>query len=198
MLRREERPGELVRLKAAATPSGYDVLTAEPVFLGGVGVVDEVTRAYLKDRFPDYPSPGIKVDTARTRGRRAFARWEVADALAAGTLFLRQGEAGWDVIASTTDGIDLTGLRVEPGRVRGEARTTNINSMFADVLLLDGTPVPGAPRPDGQPGAEYRYATAAGPANDAVHIDVVIPSQAVLRVGLVGGTILALSELRLS
>lgn len=179
-------------------PADYDVVTAEPVHVGSVGTVDDATLAYVRARFPDHPAPGVKVDRARTRGPRAIARWEVADAEAAGLFFLRQLDGRWDVIASTTDGVDLSGVRIESSRLQGRATTRNRNSLFADVLRLDGTPVPGSPRPDGHPGAAYRFATAAGPSSESVDIDVPVSAPALLRVGLVGGTILAISEVRVS
>lgn len=179
-------------------PGGYDVLKAEAVHLGQSGDVDTVVLDYVRTRFPDYPSPGIEVEPARTRGRRAFARWEVREAETGGYFFLREADRRWDVIAATTDGMDLSQLRLEPGRVHGRVTTTNINSLFADVLLLDGSPVPDAPRPDGQPDAAYRFATAAGPANREVDIDVPVAAPTILRVGLVGGTILAVTEVRIA
>lgn len=184
--------------RASGLPAGYDVDSAEPVHLGVSSDVDAVVADYARARFPDYPAPGIEIERSRTRGRRATARWEVRDAEIGGHFFLRQRDGRWDVIAATTDGIDLTNVRVEPGRVHGRATTTNINSMFADVLLLDGTPVPGSPRPDGHPDADYRFATAGGPANRAVEVDVPVSAPAALRIGLVGGTILAVTEVRVS
>jgi hypothetical protein len=178
----------------ALLPPGVDVHSSEPVFRTG-GDVDTVAAAYLRSRFPDFPSPGVKIDGAVTRGHLGFVRWAVEADVARGTVILRRTEDRWDVVAATTDGVDLSGLRVEEGRLGGSITTDNINALFADVLQPDGAPVPSAPRPDGQPGAAYRFGTAGGPGEGALELDVVLPGgPVVVRASLVGGTILAVSE----
>ncbi|HUR50184.1 MAG TPA: hypothetical protein VMY88_11740 [Acidimicrobiales bacterium] len=183
-----------------AVPSGYDVATATPVFSAD-GMPDEVAEAYLRARFPDHPAPDIRREPARVDGERATVNWSTGDdeahRIAKGELVLRRTANRWAVITSTTGEVDVSGLTYDGTRVRGVVRSTSDNSLFADVLDWKGDPVRGAPRPEGQPGAAYRYGTAAGPAKQSLEIDVPAPSQpAVVRVYLVGGTILSVSELR--
>lgn len=178
-------------------PEGFDIEGADVVFTSA-GNADDVAGAYLRDRFPDHPAPGIKVERARTRARRAFVGWTVEGGLPPGTLFLRRGDEGWSVVAAVTRGVDLSGLRLEGGRIVGAVTSTDGNSLFADVLRPDGTPVPEAPRPSGQPDAAYRFGTAAGPANRRLVLDVTVGDERpVVRVNHVGGTILTISEIRM-
>ena len=181
---------------AAAHPS-----TSQPIFTAP-GSPEDVAFAYLRDRFPDYGNPGVELDDVKKRGRRFYARWSTSDSggqIAAGTIALREHGDGYAVVAATTDGVDLAGLEVADGRVRGRITTDNINSLYADVFQPDGTPAAGSPRPEGQPGAAYRFGTAGGPADKTLDIDVPVdPGSAVVRVNLVGGTILSISEVRVT
>ena len=175
-------------------PRGFDSLTADAVFQSSGGP-DNVALAYLRDRFPDFPSPGVKLGSARTRAGRAFVSWSVESDIAEGMVLLRRTDDGWAVVAATTRGVDLSDLRVADGHVRGRISSTNENSLFADVLRPDGSPVPGAPSPLGYPGAGYRFGTAAGPGTGTLDVDVPVESDPpIVRVNLVGGTILSVSE----
>lgn len=181
-------------------PPAFDPLTAEPVF-SAAGSADAVADAYMRDRFPDHPNPGITLEPARFRGRRAYANWSTADngqPIATGLLALRESGDGWSVVAASTNGVDLSAVEVTDGRLAGRITTDHTNSLFADVLQPDDRPAAGSPRPDGQPGAAYRFGTAGGPGDGSLEIDVAVePGSAVLRVNLVGGTILSVSEIRL-
>lgn len=179
---------------ATSLPASCDVASGAPVF-ATAGGPDEVAEAYLRDRFPDYPSPGVRTAGAQTRAGRAFVRWSVDDGIAGGTVFLRRSGEQWEVLGATTDDVDLSQVRIQDGRLVGQVTTSNVNSLYADVVRADQTPVPGSPRPDGQPGAAYRFATAAGPADRSIALDVPVEGETpTLRVGLVGGTILAVAE----
>lgn len=181
-------------------PAAVDYQTGEPVFRAP-GSVDEVAESYLRDRFPDYPAPGVELEPAFTRGRDAVVTWSTGDSggtLASGSLWLRRFDEAWAVMAAMTNDVDISALEVGEGRVRGRVTTENINSLFADVFQPDGTPAAGSPRPEGQPNAAYRFGTAGGPGRGSLDIDVPVePGSAVVRVNLVGGTILSISEVRL-
>lgn len=183
--------------RADRMPVGADLEPVQPLF-AGPGAPAAVATAYMKDRFPDYPAPGIKVGRLATRGARATVEWGSIDGIV-GRIFLRQTGGQWGVMAVTTDGVDLSELRVSDGRLQGQITSTNINSLAADVLRRDGNPVAGAPKPDGMPGAAYRFATAAGPATGALAVDVALDGASpILRVHLVGGTLLSISEVALA
>ena len=185
----------------ALMPPGFDPTTTEPLFTAP-GSPDEVASAYLRDRFPDYPAPGVEIEPARKRARAFYARWSTSDngeQISGGVIALREAGDGYGVVAVTTDGLDLSRLEVADGRLRGRISSDNINSIYADVFQPDGTPAAGSPRPEGQPNANYRFGTAGGPGDGSLEIDVPVePGSAVLRVNLVGGTILSITEIRLT
>lgn len=185
---------------AEGVPAGYDVTTAEAVF-SAAGPVDDVAAAYVRARFPDYPAPGVTVEPARTRARMAFASWSAGSTTspdATGLLVMRQSDAGWAVVTAVTAGVDLSDLHLEGGHLRGRITSDNINSLFADVLGMDGEPVVGSPRPGGYQGAASGLGTAAGPATATLDLDVEVGVEApIVRVHLVGGTVLSVSELRM-
>ncbi len=183
----------------SSLPNGFDVTTATPLFSAD-GSPDEVGLRYLRDRFPDFPAPGVTADAAQTEGDSATVRWRTGDdggEIASGELYLRRSADRWAVVAAGTDGVDLSSLTYDGTRVAGTVRTTSDNSLFADVLDWQGQPVHRAPRPEGQPGAAYRLGTAGGPSNSELDLDVMNPrAPAVVRVSLVGGTVLSVSEVR--
>ncbi|MDQ1445946.1 MAG: hypothetical protein QOI20_2410 [Acidimicrobiaceae bacterium] len=181
-------------------PAGFDPATAVPVF-SAEGDPAGVAGAYLRARFPDYPMPGVTVTPGERSADRADMAWSTAgDAdgpIAHGVVMLRKAGDRWAVIAATTAGVDLSGVSYDGKRVRGAVRSTNQNSLFADVLTVGGQPVRHAPHPNGQEG-QYRFGTAAGPSTGALDIDVPVrATPSVLRVQLVGGTMLSISEVRL-
>jgi hypothetical protein len=183
--------------RAERMPSGSDLEPGQPLFVAD-GSPAAVATAYMKDRFPDFPAPGIKIGRVATRAHRASIEWGSIDGIV-GQLFLRQTDGRWGVMAATTDGVDLSGLRVAGDRLQGRIVSTNVNSVAADVLHRDGTPVAAAPRPEGMPGAAYRFATAGGPATGTLELDVALDGPSpILRVSLVGGTLLSISEVALA
>ena len=177
----------------ASLPPGFEPQTAASFFTSA-GTPDDVAKAYLRDRLH---APALEV--------RAAASSVVGDVVTirltspfAGSILLRRDDTSWAVVASTTDGIDLSDVVREGRHVRGVARNAARQSSFAaDVLDLSGNPVPAAPFPQGVPGAEYLYATAARGSAPDMPIDVVVPDQSVvLRVYTVGGALLSVSEIR--
>ena len=182
-------------------PPNIEVATADGVF-SEVGAVEEVAEAYMRSRFPDYPAPGIDLDLWATRASLGYVTWMTGDggeSHSGGIILLRQSGDEWSVIAAVTHDVDASSLRVADSRVRGRITTTNRNSLFADVFQPDGTPAAGSPRPEGQPDAAYRFGTAGGSDDGSLDIDVPVePGSAVVRVNLVGGTILSITEFRMS
>ncbi|HUR49465.1 MAG TPA: hypothetical protein VMY88_08090 [Acidimicrobiales bacterium] len=181
-------------------PTTVDVATSAPLF-SAPGSADEVAEAYMRTRLPDYPAPDVELDPAFYRGRRAYVSWSTGqqgEPIAAGIIGLRVSGQDWSVIAVNTHDVDVSDLRSADGKVSGTITTTNINSLYADVFQPDDTPAPGSPRPEGQPGAAYRFGTAGGPGDKSLDIAVPVqPGSAVVRVNLVGGTLLSLTEFRI-
>lgn len=187
----------------ATLPAGFDRATATPVF-SGAGDERAVAQAYLDDRFPDRAP--IVDGTDRGDGF-AHAEWRVVEdvdgsgasqAIASGDVLMREIDGGWAVVAATTDGLDLSTLSYDGERVRGSAFTASPNSLFADVLTPAGEPVRHAPRPDGfTEESSFRFGTAAGPGRGALPIDVEHRrAPAVVRITMIGGTMLSIAELR--
>jgi hypothetical protein len=179
-------------------PAGFDPATA-PVLFTEAGTPEQVVAGYLAARFPDYPSPGVSFDAVTLDGGRAWTRWSTNEGggvvIAAGDVLLRLDGDRWAVVAATTDGIDLADVRNDGARIEGTLTNATSQLVAADVLTLDGQPVAEAPRPSGRPGAAYRFGTAGDSDTGALRLDVTVDGTgAVLRVQLVGGTLLSISE----
>jgi hypothetical protein len=175
-------------------PAGFDPKTAGSFFTRE-GTPDDVAKAYLRDRLHAQPTLDIRTELASMSDDFATIRWTIGES---GSVLLRRDGASWGVIASTTDGVDLSGIVRDGNRVHGIARNGARQSAFsADVLDLAGKPVPAAPNPQGVPGAQYLYATAARGQAPEMAIDVAVPNEPVLlRVHTVGGTLASVSEVR--
>lgn len=197
----------------ALLPPHFDPSTAGPVFVGD-GTVEEVAVLYLRDRLHDASSPlPVRVESAPTSQLDAVVtlRWwrnhasnvrvpaAPPEETPSGLVFLRRDGTAWQVIAATTDGVDLSGLVRHAGRIVGIVRNhTTQGGLSADVLDLAGRPVPASPFPAGVPGAHYLYATAARGNLPEMALDVAVPDEPVLiRVHTVGGALLTVSEVRL-
>ncbi len=201
IVRRDGADGvQIPAASASGLPTGFDMATATPIF-AAPGEVDDVVRAYLRSRFPDYPAPGITTGPAAVDGERATATWATGGGtegeLARGKVHLRRSGDWWAVVGAETAGVDLSTLSYDGTRVQGTITSTNGNSLFADALDWRGEPVHRSPERDGHQGAAYRVGTAGGPATGALHIDIPHPGAPVIvRVNLVGGTVLSVSEVR--
>lgn len=111
-----------------------------------------------------------------------------------GWLLLRPTARGHEVIAATTDGVDLSDLTVSEGAVKGTVESDSGQFIGADVLSLEGWPVESAPYPDGVfPDADFLWGTA-GASKPPLALDVPVSEPVVVRVNRVGGTLLSISE----
>jgi hypothetical protein len=181
-------------------PSAFDTRRAPFVF-SVPGEPDVVVGAYLRARFPDHPVPGVVTGPVASDGAQAVATWRLTGEGSApygGTILLRSDDGTWGVVAATTDGVDLAGLTFDGQRVQGRITYAGIDHLASDVLDLAGEPVEGAPRPDGYPGAGYRFGTAGGSDNGSLDLDVASTDQTVVvRAQYVGGTMLSIAEFAL-
>lgn len=182
----EQRPEVEVAAPAAEPsdlPRGFDLRTASPVFTAA-GDPDTVAAAYLRSRLPR----GAEVEPAVPDGEMQLVRWtsgaELEGVFATGGVHLRYVDGEWAVVAATTDSIDLSDLSYDGERLSGVIRSSSDEMLAAEILDWRGERVRNAPEPiDGQPGelaldVEHRQAPT------------------VLRVNLLGGTILAVAEVR--
>ena len=177
-------------------PEGFDVATAAPVFSAD-GAPDAVVNAYLSSRFTDYPQPSLSVRRVDQSAERVTFSWTTGRGAddPRGVILLRRSAARWAVVVATTDGVDLGDVGYDGTRMRGIVRTTNTNSMFADVLTPSGKPVRERAGRRGFGGSSF--GTAGGPVDGSLELDVTATFQPViLRVQLVGGTTLSISEVR--
>jgi hypothetical protein len=134
-----------------------------------------------------------------TAGRHRRPTASVLDEFSApAAVLLRRDGGSWNVVAATTDGVNLSRLAYDGQRVHGVVNGNGQGDVLsADVFDLSGKPVPAAPFPQGVPGAQYLYATAARGSATEMPIDVVVPDEpVVVRVHLVGGALLSVSEVR--
>lgn len=194
-------------------PNGFDPQSA-PSFFSGEGTAEQVAMSYLRDRLHEpatsTSSVGIEVGAESVTDSLATIRWSRSDraegalptratrVLTSGLVYLRRSGSQWEVTASTTEGVSLSGVARDDERVRGTIiNQTTQPPVSADVVDIGGKPVPAAPFPTGVPGAHYLYATA-GVGTGEVTIDVAVPDTPVLlRVHTVGDTLLSVSEIRL-
>jgi hypothetical protein len=163
-----------------------------PVVFSAEGDADAVADAYLRERFRDYPVPGVEIASITSDGAEATATWMTGGFGAApygGTILLRSDGETWGVLAATTDGVDLSEVAFDGRRVQGRITYTGIDILAVDVTNLAGEPVEGAPRPGGYPGAAYRYGTAGESDTGSFDLDLAATDEAVVvRAQYVGGT----------
>lgn len=187
-------------------PTWFDPATATVVFDTAFDEPRAAAEDYLRARFPDFPAPGVTITGVSAGDGLATAQWSALQEPPPefryhGKVFLRLVDDSWDVVASTTDGVHLSGLERRDARLVGEATSEGVDMLALDVLGLDGEPVADAPEPDGYPGAEYRFGTAGvsdtGPnsADVAVSANIEVGDEPVIvRAQHVGGTLLSVAE----
>ena len=165
---------------AGPLPAGFDPATASAVFHAG-GNVDEVAARYLRDIGP---LGTLSVAPAVVDGRRATVHWD--HGRTEGDVLLRRDGEGWAVVASTIDGIDLSSLRNTGRRVTGEVRRVGEDgALFVDLLGPTGLPIVATIEDDEHP---FR---------DVIPVDVPVDGSVILRVQILGGTVLGVAEVAL-
>lgn len=196
----EDRDVSTIPSDEPSAPSGlpnFDPATAPAVFTA-TGDPDSVVQAYLDDRFPDYPAPGVSVSVVSVDGGFGSTDWQLTAGGTSpygGSIFLRRDGETWGVIAATTRGVDLGDLVNDGERVAGRITSSAIDFLAVDVLDLAGEPVAAAPRPGGFPGAAYRFGTAGDSNTGFLDLDLAVVDEiVVVRVQLVGGTLLSIAE----
>ncbi len=184
----------------AGLPSTFDASTA-PFTFSAPGDAEAVTNAYLRARFPDYPAPGVVAGPVTGDGSQAVATWALTGEGSApygGTILLRSDNGEWGVVAATTDGVDLSRVTFDGRRVQGGITYSGVDLLAVDVTDLADEPVEGAPRPNGYPGANYRYGTAGESDTGTFVLDLAATDEAVIvRAQHVGGTLLSIAEVAL-
>lgn len=186
----------------SALPTGFDAATATPIF-SAPGESKDVAAAYVESRFVpgSFGRPTVSVSGSGDSATASRLRWRFGDdtgTLAEGDLLMRRDGERWVVVASTTDSIDVKSVSYDGTRVSGVVRSSSDESMVADVLDWMGEPARRSPRPAGISGASPDMGSAGGPAVGSLTIDVEHRSApAVVRVMLVGGTVLGVTEFRL-
>ena len=160
------------------SPSDRPGLSDGPIFTAE-GDASEVFHEYRQTRLPDVSTEVMTADGV------AAGRWSFEDdsgQVASGTVHLAYLSEQWAVVEAETDGVAVDDLRVEGGTLRATISTTNVNSFVVEVLDLDGSRLRGSER--------------IGPTEGPLDLDVTIGDQpVVLRVQLIGGTMLSITEL---
>jgi len=194
--------GTVVRLRNQF-PAGFVLADAPPLF-SVEGSPKQVVDAYFDERFGDRGGLGLSSDfEAIVDEQFALFRWwwgngegrigeaqnaEVLEEGLAGWIYARLLDDQWRVIAATTDAVDLSGVGAMDGRIAGIVRSSDANALSVDVFHLD----------DGQPASESpegRFGVP-GAADNQLFIDVATGGrQVALRVRLVGGSFLSITEM---
>lgn len=186
-------------------PPWFDPATATVVFDTAYDEPRAAAQDYLRARFPDFPAPGVTITDVSADDGLATADWALQEPEPEfryhGKVFLRLVDDSWDVVASTTDGVRLSGLERQDARLVGEATSEGVDMLALDVLGLDGEPVADAPEPDGYPGAGYRFGTAGVSDTGPSSADIAVPANievgdepVIVRAQHVGGTLLSVAE----
>ncbi|MCP4965853.1 MAG: hypothetical protein GY926_11505 [bacterium] len=186
-------------------PQHFDPLNAVPLFTVDGDAMD-VAVGYVESRFPDSEALGVGIAYVEEIDGFVLARWawglelnpeaKQVEQGRGGWLLLRPSEVGFEVVASTTNSVDLADVTYggELGGVSGTI--TGPGGLGVDVLTLEGNPVPSAPYPDGFiPKAAYLWGTSGASDFSPLSFDVApVSGPVIVRVNMVGGTLLSISE----
>jgi hypothetical protein len=178
-------------------PDGFDPEGAMPVFVGD-GSVDEVVTDYFEAR--DLLE-GIGIVREDEQDGYTLVEWAWGRLLDGegnergfnGWLLLHPTGSGFEILAATTIGVDLSNMAIADGHIRGVVRSDSDQDMGVDVLDPDGTPVDAAPNPEGMPDAATVWGTAAH-GEAPLEIDLPVTEPVVVRVNLVGGAFVSIAE----
>lgn len=191
-------PGDQLGSLIDQLPDGFDLEQASPVFSMDGGVED-TALTYLETR---HLPVGVGISRVEEQDGYTLVQWawgrildeaEVEEG-GSGWLVMSRTDGGYEILAATTDGIDLSQISItDGGFLMGGVVSDADDFLGVDVLNLDETPVASAPNPEGMPDADYLWGTAAS-GTSPVGIAVQISEPAILRVNRVGGTLLSISE----
>lgn len=178
-------------------PTGFNPETAISVYMGE-GTEEEVVADYVQTRNLVSETGIAEVEE---QDGYTLARWAWGQLLdnsgeeqgESGWLLMRPTDTGFEILAATTDGVDLSNIAITDGNLRGVINSNTSELMGADVLSLDGTPVPSAPNPEGSPDALFVWGTATT-GTPPLALDLPVTEPVNLRVNRVGGTLLSISE----
>ncbi|HUP16041.1 MAG TPA: hypothetical protein VM848_08335 [Acidimicrobiia bacterium] len=179
-------------------PDSFDPELASPL-LAMDGNPEEVATQYLETRLPLLNSGVSRVEEqdGYTLVQWAWGRLLVESETEeghSGWLLMRPTIRGFEILAATTDGIDLSDLTIADGSLRGVIQSSTDEFVGADVLDLDEKPVASAPNPDGfTPEADFPWGTA-GAGTPPLALDLTVTEPVIVRVNRVGGTLLSISE----
>jgi VCBS repeat-containing protein len=137
----------------AGLPADFDPTTAEPVMrINGDRDPEVAARRYLRWRLAE---PGMSADDAVAdlrfdAGERDGAivpvQWRRGDGTLGGTVIVRVGERGSDIVASTAPGVDLGAVHMDGDRAVGHVVTSDPTlpgPALVDVLFAGNAfPVP--------------------------------------------------------
>lgn len=182
-------------------PDSFDPIQAVPLF-AQEGNPEEVAIQYLETRIPTIGAGVARVEEQEgftlvqwAWGRLLDPDYRGGDDGFKGWLVLRPIPHGFEVVAATTDGVNLSGITLSDGAVKGVVNSESGQFIGADVLSLDGSPVDSAPHPGGLiPEAATLWGTA-GASDPPLKLDVPVSEPVIFRVNQVGGTLLSISEI---
>lgn len=182
-------------------PDGFNLEQASAVFAMDA-TLEETALRYLETR---HLPEGVGISRVEEQDDYTVVQWAwgrlldetEAERGESGWLVMRPTDTGFEVLAATTDGIDLSDvLQTSSGHIIGGVISNTDQHVGVDVLNLDGTPVASAPNPEGMPDADFLWGTAAS-GTPPLGFDVQVSGPVLLRVNRVGGTLLSISEIAL-
>ena len=178
-------------------PDGFDPAVARPILVSDASP-EEAALGYLLARNVTTSAGVTKVVEQDGYTLVGWAWGRLLDESEpeqgeAGWVLMRPSNEGFELIAATTDSVDLSDVSITDGRLRGEVTNTSGQQIGVDVLNLDETPVAAAPHPEGMPDADSLWGTA-GAGESPMTLDLPVTEPFIFRVNLVGGALLSISE----
>jgi hypothetical protein len=182
-------------------PDRFDLDQASAVFATDT-TLEETALRYLETR---HLADGVGISRVVEQDGYTMVQWAWGRLLDGtgveqgerGWLVMRPADGGYEVLAATTDGIDLSDVvQTSTGHIIGDVISDTDQHLGVDILDLDGTPVASAPNPEGMPDADFVWGTAAS-GTSPLGFDVEVSGAVLLRVNRVGGSLLSISEIAL-
>lgn len=191
--------GTALEQVVATLPETFNPGTAIAVYAGN-GSAEDVAIAYLLDRlglesrvmFVEVVGPGFEA-----------VRVEPGEVGHLGWVLIRRGEGDLiEVIASSTDGVDLSEVTLRDGQISVRVEASGVGILSLDVLELSGDPIAGAVNPAGVPRTGGPRSGTAGVV-DASQPDGAaviefsaagVTAPVIIRANDVGGRLLTVSE----
>jgi hypothetical protein len=168
-------------------PAGADLATSPRVFrMEGETDPETVAGRYLgwrlaePERSPDEVADGLDLEAGEPVGAIVPVSWHRQDGAGSGTVFVKRGGRGSDVVAATAPGVDLSALHLEGTVLRGHVEADGGLPGPALVDVTTGPTFQALPEAEaGTPGSAGYGRTARGDEDITIETEGYDPTVAV-------------------